>query len=130
MGTTRTIGTFWRPRKMSMCLCTTVDPTTRGTATVVPWCTRRSRNSIPNISTSSTPLCVPGLRFNQFELTDNSCRAAESKLEEFEADLVFVETRVASGVQTGAKRVALGGEGRRGRREGTREGRRGRREGN
>ena len=39
-----------------------------------------------------------GLKFKDFTLTDNSCRVAETKLEELEADLVFVETKVASGL--------------------------------
>jgi len=39
-----------------------------------------------------------GLKFKDFELTDNSCKAAETKLEELEADLVLVETRAASGL--------------------------------
>ena len=41
-----------------------------------------------------------GRSFKDFTLTDNSCRAAETKLEEFEQDLVFVETRVAAGIQS------------------------------
>merc|ERR1712159_59429 len=41
-----------------------------------------------------------GLDWDKFTLTDNSCRAAESKLEELENDLVFVETRVAKGIVT------------------------------
>lgn len=47
-----------------------------------------------------------GLRWDQFELTDNSCKARETRLEELEADLVFVETRVASGLQTAEVAVA------------------------
>jgi len=44
-----------------------------------------------------------GLKFSDFTLTDNSCRAAETKVEELEADLVFVETRVASGLNSAEK---------------------------
>jgi len=40
-----------------------------------------------------------GVRWADFTRTDNSCRAAETKLEEFEADLRFVETKVAGGIQ-------------------------------
>ena len=46
-----------------------------------------------------------GRKFSEFTLTDNSCRAAETKLEELEADLVFVENRVATGLQTAEKRL-------------------------
>ena len=46
-----------------------------------------------------------GRKFSEFTLTDNSCRAAETKLEELEADLVFVENRVATGLQTVEKRL-------------------------
>jgi len=46
-----------------------------------------------------------GLRWDQFRTTDNSCKARETKLEEFEADFVLVETRVASGIQTAEKQV-------------------------
>lgn len=34
------------------------------------------------------------LKWEDFQETDNSCGAAESKLEELEADLQFVESRV------------------------------------
>ena len=44
-----------------------------------------------------------GRKFSDFTLTDNSCKAAETPLEEFEADLVFVENRVATGIQTAEK---------------------------
>eukprot|EP00325_Prymnesiales_sp_UTEX-LB-985_P032324 CAMPEP_0174718248 /NCGR_PEP_ID=MMETSP1094-20130205/28390_1 /TAXON_ID=156173 /ORGANISM="Chrysochromulina brevifilum, Strain UTEX LB 985" /LENGTH=393 /DNA_ID=CAMNT_0015918305 /DNA_START=20 /DNA_END=1202 /DNA_ORIENTATION=+ len=37
-----------------------------------------------------------GLKLKDFVLTDNSCKAAETKLEELEKDFEFVETRVAS----------------------------------
>jgi violaxanthin de-epoxidase len=47
-----------------------------------------------------------GYSMEDFTLTDNSCRAAETKLEELEADLEFVETRVASGF-SGVERSAL-----------------------
>ena len=46
-----------------------------------------------------------GRRWSEFTLTDNSCRAAETKLEELENDLVFVETRVASGIQTAESKI-------------------------
>jgi len=39
-----------------------------------------------------------GLKLKDFVLVDNSCKAAETKLEELEADLELVETRVASGL--------------------------------
>ena len=44
-----------------------------------------------------------GRKFSDFTLTDNSCKAAETPLEELEADLVFVESRVATGIQTAEK---------------------------
>ena len=44
-----------------------------------------------------------GYTLDDFTLTDNSCKAAETRLEEVEADLVLVETRVASGVATTGK---------------------------
>lgn len=39
-----------------------------------------------------------GLKFKDFELTDNSCRAAETRVEEIRNDLVFVESKVAGGL--------------------------------
>jgi len=39
-----------------------------------------------------------GLKFSDFELTDNSCRAAETRLEEARADLQFVESKVLTGI--------------------------------
>jgi len=44
-------------------------------------------------------------KWSDFEETDNSCRVAESKLEELEADLVLVETKVAGGLQLVGKEV-------------------------
>jgi len=38
-----------------------------------------------------------GLRFKDFETTDNSCRAAETRLEEVKADFVFVQSKVSGG---------------------------------
>jgi len=46
-----------------------------------------------------------GRSFSDFTLTDNSCKAAETKIEELEADLVFVEARVATGLQTAEKNL-------------------------
>ena len=46
-----------------------------------------------------------GLSFKDFKLTDNSCRAAETKLEELEADLVFVETRLAGGLADASRGI-------------------------
>ena len=46
-----------------------------------------------------------GRKFSDFTLTDNSCKAAETRLEEIEADLVFVEGRVATGIQTAEQRL-------------------------
>merc|ERR1711990_732336 len=46
------------------------------------------------------------LNWDGFALTDNSCKARESRLEEFENDLVFVEARAAAGVQLLGKEVA------------------------
>merc|ERR1740138_1479667 len=46
-----------------------------------------------------------GRRWSDFTLTDNSCLAAETRLEELEADLVFVENRVATGLQFIEKQI-------------------------
>ena len=46
-----------------------------------------------------------GRSFKDFTLTNNECRAAETRLEELENDLVFVEGRVATGLQTSATRL-------------------------
>ena len=46
-----------------------------------------------------------GLRWEDFTLTDNTCKPPESRLEEAEADLVFVETRVASGLSTASREL-------------------------
>jgi len=41
-----------------------------------------------------------------FVLTDNTCKPRESRLEEFEQDLVFVEAKAANGLQLVGKSVA------------------------
>jgi violaxanthin de-epoxidase len=41
-----------------------------------------------------------GLRLEDFTMTDNSCRAAETRLEELKNDLVFVETRAGAGISS------------------------------
>jgi len=46
-----------------------------------------------------------GLKFADFNQNDNSCKAGETKLEEIEADLQFVETKVAGGLQGLSKEV-------------------------
>merc|ERR1712128_102123 len=46
-----------------------------------------------------------GLKWDDFVLTDNTCKARESKLEEFEQDLVFVEGRAAASLQLQGNRV-------------------------
>jgi len=46
-----------------------------------------------------------GRRWSEFTLTDNSCKAAETRLEEIENDLVFVEGRVATGIQTAETKI-------------------------
>jgi len=46
-----------------------------------------------------------GLKWDDFTLVDNSCKASEGKLEEFEKDLQFVETRAAGGLQFVGKEV-------------------------
>lgn len=58
---------------------------------------------IPEIKES---LAKINLKWEDFEETDNSCRAAETKLEELEADLQFVETKVAGGLQFVGKEIA------------------------
>tara|TARA_B110001452_G_scaffold4261_1_gene3928 strand:- start:409 stop:1695 length:1287 start_codon:yes stop_codon:yes gene_type:complete len=47
-----------------------------------------------------------GLKFSDFELTDNSCKASEGRLKEFEEDLVFVEGRLATGIQLAGEEVS------------------------
>merc|ERR1712166_14260 len=46
-----------------------------------------------------------GLKWDDFVLTDNTCKARESKLEEFKQDLVFVEGRAAASLQLQGNRV-------------------------
>jgi len=46
-----------------------------------------------------------GRRFSDFTLTDNTCKPRESKLEEFEQDLVFVETRTVQGIVSTEKAI-------------------------
>jgi len=58
---------------------------------------------IPEISRD---LQKVNLKWEDFQETDNSCRAAESKLEELEADFVLVETKVAGGLQVVGKEIA------------------------
>jgi len=43
------------------------------------------------------------LKWDDFQLTDNTCKPRESRLEEIEADLKFVETKVANGIFTAEK---------------------------
>lgn len=50
---------------------------------------------IPAIKKALEPV---NIRWEDFQLTDNSCRASETKIEELEADLQFVETKVARGL--------------------------------
>lgn len=40
-----------------------------------------------------------GRKFSEFTITDNTCKPRESRLEEFEKDFEFVESRVATGIQ-------------------------------
>jgi violaxanthin de-epoxidase len=40
-----------------------------------------------------------GRKFSDFQLTDNTCKPRESRLEEFEADIQYVEARAATGLQ-------------------------------
>ena len=47
-----------------------------------------------------------GLKWEDFVLTDNTCKARESKLEEFEQDLVFVESKAAGSLQLVGNSVA------------------------
>jgi violaxanthin de-epoxidase len=47
-----------------------------------------------------------GLKWEDFVLTDNTCKARESRLDELEQDLVFVESRAANGLQLVGKSVA------------------------
>jgi len=61
------------------------------------------RKWIPEITEQ---LAKINLKWSDFQETDNSCRKAESKLEELEADLVLVETKVAGGLQLAGKEIA------------------------
>lgn len=49
-----------------------------------------------------------GLKFADFQLTDNSCKPNIGRLEELEADLEFVSTRAAGTVQFAENRVLKG----------------------
>ncbi|KAL3904304.1 MAG: hypothetical protein SGPRY_011338, partial [Prymnesium sp.] len=60
------------------------------------------RKWIPEIKES---LAKINLKWEDFQETDNSCRAAETKLEELEADLQLVETKVAGGLQLVGKEI-------------------------
>jgi len=46
-----------------------------------------------------------GLKWEDFVLTDNTCKAREGKLEELEQDLVFMEGKVVPGIQLIGKSV-------------------------
>jgi len=46
-----------------------------------------------------------GLKWDDFTLTDNTCKERESRLEEIEQDLFFVEARAATGLQLVGKEV-------------------------
>lgn len=46
-----------------------------------------------------------GLKWEDFVLTDNTCKQRESKLEEFEQDLVFVESRAGATLQVQGNRI-------------------------
>mmetsp|Transcript_76069 Transcript_76069/g.126793 ORF Transcript_76069/g.126793 Transcript_76069/m.126793 type:complete len:397 (-) Transcript_76069:328-1518(-) len=45
------------------------------------------------------------IKFSDFQLTDNSCRASETRLEELEADLRLVSTKVAGGIQLAGREI-------------------------
>ena len=47
-----------------------------------------------------------GLKWEDFELTDNSCKPSEGRLKEVEEDLVFVEAKLANGLQLVGEEVA------------------------
>jgi violaxanthin de-epoxidase len=46
-----------------------------------------------------------GLKWEDFVLTDNTCKERESKLQEFEQDLVFVESRAGASLQLQGNRI-------------------------
>ena len=46
-----------------------------------------------------------GLKWEDFVLTDNTCKPRESKLEEFEQDLFFVEARAGATLQVQGDRI-------------------------
>jgi len=58
---------------------------------------------IPELSKALEPV---NLKWDDFTLTDNTCKARETRLEELENDLVFVEARAAAGLQVLGKEVA------------------------
>jgi len=47
-----------------------------------------------------------GLKFQDFTLTDNTCKPRESRLEEIENDILVVESKVGSGIQLVSAEVA------------------------
>merc|ERR1719316_470621 len=46
-----------------------------------------------------------GLKWESFTATDNSCKPRESRLEEVEADLILVETKVGGGLRAAEKEL-------------------------
>ena len=46
-----------------------------------------------------------GLKWEDFVLTDNTCKPRESKLEEFEQDLFFVEARAGATLQVQGDKI-------------------------
>merc|ERR1719223_2409796 len=74
---------------MAAQLCTRRNPPSRWSSC------RRVREAVEKV----------GLKWEDFVLTDNTCKQRESKLEEFEQDLVFVESRAGATLQVQGNRI-------------------------
>ena len=60
------------------------------------------QRAVPEIRAA---LSKVGLKWESFTATDNSCKPRESRLEEVEADLILVETKVGGGLRAAEKEL-------------------------
>ena len=60
------------------------------------------QRAVPEIRAA---LSKVGLKWESFTATDNSCKPRESRLEEVEADLILVETKVGGGIRAAEKEL-------------------------
>ena len=58
------------------------------------------QRAVPEIRAA---LSKVGLKWESFTATDNSCKPRESRLEEVEADLILVETKVGGGLRVASR---------------------------